>query len=174
VPYFGPCFPFVAALFSLWGIKQCSVQTCKIHSLHESLAEISRLLLLHRFGAHKGKIGSKIGLYIGEHRHQNRALNRETLKLTIVHLFYFFVIKMRWEYLHGTNLGLTKLMEVSICNIDFTKIHVLQNLLFSKHTKQSKTPKKVQRPQNTFCCPTGPFCGLMGPLWCPMGPIGPL
>ena len=62
------------------------------------------------------------------------------------------------EYLHWTNLGLTKLMDVSISQIDFTKIHFLQNSHFG--VKQHKTLKKSNSPKTLFC----PKGTLIGPL----------
>jgi len=71
--------------------------------------------------AHREKIGPKIGPKIGKSK------NRRILIFLII-----FVIKVRWEHLHWTNLGLTKLMEVRVFNIDFAKIHCLQNSSFLK------------------------------------------
>jgi len=67
-----------------------------------------------------------------ENRAQNRALDRGTPKSTDLIFLLIFVVKIRWEYLHWTSLGLTKLMEVSIFNIDFTKIqnHKKKNNIF--------------------------------------------
>ena len=78
----------------------------------------------------------------------------------VINLFNF-VTKILWGYLQWTNLGLTKLMEVSTFEIDFTKIQILQ---ISSFLRPQKTPKKVQRPQNTFFCPRGPLKGPIGPL----------
>jgi len=75
--------------------------------------------------------------------------------------FIIFVTTIRWEYLHWTNLGLTKLMEVSTFEIDFTKIQKLQIPAF---LKPQKPPKKGP------AAPTHLFFAQWDPLRAPWGP----
>ena len=49
---------------------------------------------------------------------------------------------MGWEYLHWVDLRLTKLMEVSIFQINLTKIHFLQKSTFLESNKRSKNVQK--------------------------------
>ena len=87
-------------------------------------------------------------------------------------LFSYFCHENTLGYLHWTNLGLTKLMEVSISQIDFTKIDCLQISSFLRQTKNTKkTIKKVKLPQNVFFLPQGdPHRALTGPHRALIGP----
>ena len=52
-----------------------------------------------------------------------------------------FAIRIRWEVLQWTNLGLTKLMEVSTFEIDLTKIQKMQiSSFFETPTNTKKGP----------------------------------
>ena len=68
---------------------------------------------LRQRAANKGKIGSKIG---------------EPPCELIFTFFYILADKIGWGYLHWTDLGVTKLMEVVSCKICLTKIHFCKKM----------------------------------------------
>ena len=66
-------------------------------------------------------------------------------------------------------------MEVSICQIDFTKIHVLQNSSFLRQQKNTqKGPKRSNDPKTLFFLARGdPYRAPIGPHGAPIEPHGP-
>jgi len=106
------------------------------------------------FGPNRGR-----GVLVALPRYgQNQALTRETLTWTYLISFCIFDIRIRWEYLHWTNVGLTKFMEVSVFNIYFTKNHFLQSSLFLSPLKTLKEhPNRSTNPGTLFFGPGNPI-----------------
>jgi len=85
----------------------------------------------------------------------------------LTYFFCIFAIRMRWEYLHWTDLGLTKLMEVSTFQIYLIKMHFLQHLTL---LRLKKTAENVQKgpmaAKRIFVGPHraswGPYRALLG------------